>query len=158
MSMKEIELTEIDIKGWQNKLIIIDIDGTLLADNTEKLETATVKFVQQVKLNNQIWLSSNSKNAERNQRIADQLGVSLIKTQARKPSKEAIGDLPKSVKQLKKIVIGDKCLTDGFFAGVIEADFIKVKRKSGNDRLHIRIYNIFDNFCYSVLKKWSTFS
>lgn len=134
-------------------LILLDIDGTIAEDNQLKVSVDNLSVINKLKQNNQIYLCSNSRNHERNRKIAENVGLTYLDTDIRKPSKKIL-DLIDHSPFTKRLVIGDKFLTDGLFAKNIKADFIKTNRiTSQNDRFPIKflywiddlVFKIFDN-------------
>ncbi len=129
---------ELDSRGIRDYVIFLDIDGTLADDNTLELSEKTLERIRELEVCNQLYLCSNSRNHERNRKVAAIAGVDYIDTDLRKPSKK-IPDLAAHPSYKKRLVIGDKFLTDGLFAKNIKAEFIKVKRiESDKDRLYIK--------------------
>lgn len=148
----------LDTASIKDSLIFLDVDGTLVADNQASPSEEVLKKVKSLSLRNIVWLCSNSFNGNRNEIIHNLTKLPIIKGH-RKPSKKILSQVSKEDRVLsdgsarKIIVIGDKILTDGFFARRIGAEFIKVKRKIGKDRLCVKIYNLLDNIAYTFLKK-----
>jgi len=137
------------LKGYQ---IFLDIDGTLTDDNKVELSEATLRKIRELEANNQLYLCSNSRNHDRNRKVAELSGVKYIDTDLRKPSKkilELVGQSPFK----EKLVIGDKFLTDGLFAKNIGAEFTKVARiESKNDRLYIKILYWIDDLASKLFR------
>lgn len=142
------ELNIVDLKDY---LIFLDIDGTIINDNEHKVSKENLKIIDELKKYNQLYLCSNSQNRDRNIKVAGLVDTEYIDTDLRKPSKKIL-DLIDHTPFAKKLVIGDKFLTDGLFAKNIKAEFIKVKRiTSENDRFYIKfLYWIDDLFCKIV--------
>ena len=82
-----IPFAELDTKKIKNRLIILDIDGTLTIDGHDKLEEGILEKIEQLKIqNNTIQLCSNRSDHYRNREIAKFLGVKYLETDIRKPS------------------------------------------------------------------------
>ncbi|MDP2624836.1 MAG: HAD-IIIA family hydrolase [Candidatus Peregrinibacteria bacterium] len=143
---------DLGVEDLKNKLIILDIDGTLTHDRLAKLEDKTVAKVQELKKHNEIYLCSNRNNHDRNKQVAKEVGVEYLHTNIRKPRKGIMALVPNHEgKDL--LVIGDKFLTDGLFARRIGGKFIKVKRiASPNDRLTTRTINWIDDLISKFFK------
>jgi predicted HAD superfamily phosphohydrolase YqeG len=110
------------IKGY---FILLDIDGTLTYDSGTDMSADTKKKVSELKAQNEIVLCSNRNDHVRNRKVADILNVKYLETNHRKPSKKIL----KTFKTKNPLlVIGDKFLTDGYFAKRIKADLVMVKR------------------------------
>ncbi len=134
-----------DLKKIKNRIIILDIDGTLTNDGSNKLSIAVTKKVKDLSKNNRVILLSNKKNHERNLEVAKLCGIEYLKTELKKPSKKIL-TLIKNPKEEKILVIGDMFITDELFANRIFAEFLKVKRiRSKNESFLIKlIYNLDD--------------
>jgi predicted HAD superfamily phosphohydrolase YqeG len=135
---------------FANSLVILDVDGTIVADCGHVASGAVIAQVNALKAaGNEIRLCSNSRRgnyAGRLDRLAAQLEVGVCPVSVRKPSTLAIAGLDRSGRAL--VVIGDKDLTDGLLARRVGARFIKVRRKlDPGDRLSSRMANLFDNTC-----------
>lgn len=141
----------LDISGLKDALIFLDIDGTLVADNESQPSEHVLKKIKELEKIAVVWLCSNSLNGTRNATVKKLSGLPMIKGY-RKPNKKILTLVDQ--KDLKRgiVVIGDKVLTDGLFAKRINAKLVKVKRKLGNDRLHIKLYNLIDDIAHFILK------
>jgi len=140
---------ELDINHINGKIILLDIDGTLTNDGSYVISERVVEKIQLLKRKNKIYLCSNKKNHNRNQKIADIVGVSYLWTNWRKPSKKIISSLSEHERGGPFVVIGDKFLTDGILAYRFGADFIKVKRiTSGKESFLIKMVNKLDD-CFN---------
>ncbi len=143
--MKFFEELEIDkLRGY---VIFLDIDGTITVDNQVAVAKKVLDKIADLKQKNEVYLCSNSRNRLRNEQIAQLTGLMYLNTDLKKPSKKILNLAEKSCSK-KRLVIGDKFLTDGIFAKNIQAEFIKVKRiVSGSESLYIKfLYGIDDLF------------
>jgi len=146
---------------FENCLVILDIDGTLVPDCGQVASAVVAEKVAELKARgNEIRLCSNSRRgnyAQRLDAIAAQLEVGVCPVVLRKPSTLAISGLDRNGRQL--IVIGDKDLTDGLLARRVGAQFIKVRRKlDPADRLSSRMANLIDAvFGPIAIFLWDTF-
>ena len=142
----EVYFKELNITGWSGKTIIVDIDGTITTDGSLDVGSLVIKKIQDMNVNNSIFLFSNKKLTKRDNEMADKLNISLLKTSFKKPNKKVINGLPGHLRK-NLIVIGDKIIIDGLFAKNIGADFIKVKRlTSKNDSFNTKLTYKLDNF------------
>ena len=147
----EVYFKELNITGWSGKTIIVDIDGTITTDGSSDIDPLVLEKVQAMSISNSIFLFSNKKLIERDNEVANKLNATLLKSPFKKPSKKVINELPENLKN-NLVVIGDKVLTDGFFAKNIGAEFVKVKRltsKDSNFKTKL-IYLIDDFFGYFI--------
>jgi predicted HAD superfamily phosphohydrolase YqeG len=150
---------------FANSLVILDVDGTIVADCGHVACGAVITQVNALKAaGNEIRLCSNSRRGNYDARLAQlaaQLGVGVCPVAVRKPSVRAIAGLDRKGRAL--VVIGDKDLTDGLLARRADARFVKVLRKlDAGDRLSSRMANLFDTvfgppaiFLWDALSKLS---
>jgi HAD superfamily hydrolase (TIGR01662 family) len=132
---------------FENSLVILDIDGTLVPDSGRVASPLVAEKVRELKARgNEVRLCSNSRRgnyAERLEAVAAQLDVGVCPVVFRKPSTLAIAGVERNGRPL--VVIGDKDLTDGLLARRVGAQFIKVRRKlDPADRLSSRMANVID--------------
>ena len=143
--------SNLDITHLKEYLILLDIDGTLANDDELKLSEKTIKKVKDLKKSNQVYLCSNSVNHKRNNKVAELTDTEYLETDIKKPSKKILNLISHSEYE-KKLVIGDKLLTDGLFAKNIKADFIKVSRiGSKNDKIYIRLLYWIDDLIAKLI-------
>lgn len=141
---------QIDLKEIQDYLIFLDIDGTLIHDNHHELDEDMIRKTSTLKEKNEVYLCSNSRNHERNRKVAELTGIPYLETDLRKPDQKILELIPDPKK--KKLVIGDKFLTDGLFAKAIKADFIKVERlTSEHDSPYIKFLYWTDDLISKIL-------
>ena len=146
---------------FENSLVILDIDGTIVPDCGRVVSAAVAERVLGLKaLGNEVRLCSNSRRgnfAQRLDAIAAQLDVGVCPVVFRKPSTLAISGVDRQGRAL--VVIGDKDLTDGLLARRVGAQFIKVRRKLDRaDRLSSRMANLIDLvFGPIAMLLWDTF-
>lgn len=114
---------DLDLRRLGGFVILLDIDGTLVADGSQTLPAPVIKKIKELGDKNRVILCSNKRDWERIKKFSQLAGTEFIIGQ-RKPWFFGIK------KQLKGplVVIGDKFLTDGLLAKLIGAKFIKVKR------------------------------
>ena len=137
---------ELEVKEWSGNTIIVDVDGTLLADGNSELDPLAVKKMHEMNLANSVFLFSNRWASGRDAELEKELQVPFLKSPFKKPNKKVIDGLPDRLKN-NMVVIGDKILTDGLFAKNIKADFVKVKRlTSDKDSALVRLSYVIDNF------------
>ncbi|MBU1179716.1 HAD hydrolase-like protein [Patescibacteria group bacterium] len=135
---------------FENKIVFLDIDGTLIPDNEINFSAQTVECLDKIKQKNKLYLCTNSLNSKRNKNVEGLLNIELL-IGGKKPFKGIIKDLDLEKKDC--VVIGDKFLTDGLFAKNIGAEFIMVKKKiSGKERPIIKIIDFFDNLVYKLYR------
>jgi HAD superfamily hydrolase (TIGR01662 family) len=132
---------------FENALVVLDVDGTIVPDSGQVAPAEAIAKVNEIKSRgNEICLCSNSRRgnyAERLEVLGAQLDVNICPVLFRKPSLQAIASLEPKGRAM--VVIGDKDLTDGLLARRAGARFIKVRRKlDPADRLSSRMANLID--------------
>jgi len=143
---------EINIGEINDYIVFLDIDGTIINDDEHKVSEENLQVINELKKYNQVYLCSNSRNRERNIKVGELANAEYIDTNLRKPSKKIL-DLIDHTPFTKRLVIGDKFLTDGLFAKNIKAEFIKVKRiTSENDRFYIKFLYFIDDLVSKIIK------
>ncbi len=134
-----------------NKTIIIDIDGTLVADGKEVVEEKNIEIINILLKSNNLFLCSNKNLSLRNRVISEQTNIPILDTPFKKPNKRIIDSIDISY-QNDLVVIGDKYITDGIFARRIGADFIKIKRmRSKKESVATKIIYLFDDVAYIIV-------
>lgn len=130
---------ELDADGLAGGLILLDIDGTIIADGSEKIDGRAADKIKVLLAGNAaVLLVSNNRNATRVKKIAAAAGVPYLDTPYRKPDKKIL-DAIGPEKNRPITVIGDKFLTDGLFAEKCGIGFIKIKRvTSPRDRWYVK--------------------
>lgn len=125
-----------------DKVILLDVDGTIVADSSCDISRKTYDTVRNLQTVNNIYLCSNSSDHARITKLASMLGVGCIKMKFKKPSVKLLECIPAGG---DIVVVGDKWLTDGLFALNINSSFIKVKTlKNGKEKLVISLINRID--------------
>lgn len=138
---------------FSDAVVFLDIDGTIVADGKIDIDKAVKEKLSQLKKNNQVYLTTNSRKTSVSE-IEKQVGISVINKKHKKPSPRILEEFSFDVTK-KKIVIGDKFLTDGLFAKRIGAQFIKVKRKvSHQQRMLITASYVLDDFVSLFLSRF----
>ncbi len=126
---------------FTDTLVILDLDGTLVADGEEGIPEATRRVVKELAAQNTVYLSSNKRSPSgdgRLARVSALLGIPTTDTRFRKPSLEIFTGIARDGKRI--IVIGDKDITDGLLALRAGGEYIKVARlASGTESLPVRI-------------------
>ncbi|HYF29307.1 MAG TPA: UbiA family prenyltransferase [Candidatus Paceibacterota bacterium] len=107
--------------------VFLDIDGTLVGDKQSDIAPDALEKIRALAAHNDVYLSSNG-DPFRAAALAKAAGVQAL-PQLRKPLPHAA---VRSIERRERVVvIGDKFLTDGIFARLIGAEFIKVVRLRG---------------------------
>lgn len=127
---KEKYFFDFDFSGVKNKLIFLDIDGTIVHDGGNNPDEKTVDQLKKLSKDNQVFFCSNKKNPIRARSLAALSGIKYLDIPCKKPSKKIL-DFIQNENSLPMLVIGDKILIDGLFAKNIKAEFIKIRRCRG---------------------------
>ena len=141
----------LDFSHFKNKLIFLDIDGTIVADSKFDVSADVLHKIKELDENNQVFLCTNSFHKDRAKNIANITKLKFIDCHHKKPSKKILNYIPKELLNLGKVVIGDKFLTEGLFAIRIKGEFLKVKRKVNKDVFYIKIINFIDDLVIKFL-------
>ena len=142
---------QLDFKLITGKTVILDIDGTLVPDGEWKVEPKIFEQIITISKLKIIYLSTNKKLPDRNISLANSLGVKLLLNNYRKPDVRSVSEIPSEF--LKSVtVIGDKCITDGWLAARLGAQFIKVDRVRGkNESFLTKVIYWLDNLIYAII-------
>lgn len=138
---KDLEIT------FTDSIVLLDIDGTIAHDSQDDVDDSYDKIQEIKKKNNRVFLCSNTRDQERVKRLGKRLGVDYIATSRQKPSSKVIDGSPlQDAPRKTMIVIGDKLITDGWFAKKLRVSFIKVRRLvSAHDSALTGLVNRFDD-------------
>lgn len=142
------------INPVKDKIIFLDIDGTLTADDGGlDFSPEVLEKVSLLKQNNRVFLCTNSNDRIKSGKIEATLGLPIVTYDHKKPSSKIIGKLEIGRESKNLLVIGDKFLTDWLFAKNIGADFLKTARKvSGKESLAIKLINFFDDAVWKIME------
>ncbi len=140
-----------DISLPDEKVVYLDVDGTLVADGAHQLSAHVSEKLKQLVAGRDVYLVSNNPRG-RLESLAEQFGIHIIQTGFKKPDRRALGGAPATA---PAGVIGDKWATDGLFANNIGARFIKVRNiVDPTDRLIIRASYALDPLLYYLYPLW----
>jgi HAD superfamily hydrolase (TIGR01662 family) len=148
----DIPLDTLDTSLFSDTIIIVDIDGTLTDTRESYVSPEIHATIQRLKQNNEVYIFSNNLNSTRNHAVAKSLDTPYLNSSCRKPFAGVIKNL--SNPQHKKIVaIGDRWLTDGWFAHNIGADFVKVRRiTKPSDYFIFKVVYLLDDMLGLIIK------
>lgn len=155
--MEEHYFSQLDVQNINNRIIFLDIDGTVVADGQSTISLENIQKIGELQKNNEIYFCSNKRNSEeRNEMLSRGIKVFCTNSPYKKPNKRILDSVP-NPHRLKLLVIGDKYTTDGLFAKNIQAEFIKVKRIiASQERWWIRLIYLVDNIVYKLVEFWSS--
>jgi len=95
------------------KVLILDVDGTLLPRQEIHLHSSIILWIKEAKLNLDLHLLSNNPSKKRIEYISKQLNISFTYNAAKPSSKalrKALIDLQQDTKEIA--IIGDRLFTD----------------------------------------------
>lgn len=149
----DIPLGALDTSTISDAIIILDIDGTITSTRLSYISPEIRATIDALKKTNDVFVFSNNVDNERNLTVADDLDLPYLNSSASKP-------FPKVIEALSNphhkpiIVIGDRWLTDGWFAHNIGARFIKVCRVTDpEDGLIFKIVYFIDDALDFFIKR-----
>ncbi len=150
--MKNIAFEDID--PVKDKMILLDIDGTLIADDGGlDFSSEVLEKVSSLRKNNRVFLCTNSNDRIKSSKIEKALGLPIVTYDHTKPSSKIINKLGIEKGNRNLLVIGDKFLTDWLFAKNIGAGFLKTARKvSGKEPLVIKCINFIDDLIWQTME------
>jgi decaprenyl-phosphate phosphoribosyltransferase len=124
--------------------IIVDVDGTIVPDKAANLPPDTASFLKQLAFRNDVYFASNG-SPEHARKFAEEVGANFFEC-----SKPFLSGVPEHVRMSpRKVVIGDKYLTDGLFAAALGAEFVKVDHaRAPTDSFLIRASYVLDDFVW----------
>ncbi len=121
-----------DVADVRGATVLLDLDGTVVAAGREEVDADAREAVTALReAGNRVLIVSNKRAPGRKERLARSLGIEVLSAPYRKPDPR----LRAIVKALPApyVVIGDRWTTDGAFAKLIGARFIKPKRVTRPD-------------------------
>ncbi len=126
-ALEEVDLELLFSSG--KKLILLDVDNTLLPWKSEEIPQSTFAWIEQARmLGFQLCILSNTRNPERLIRLCDKLGVEFIRDKFKPSPKMYFLALGKyGVKESEAVMIGDQLMTDIWGANRAGIDAIWVK-------------------------------
>lgn len=141
-------------RNIRDHTIVLDIDGILMADAENTIDSQIVGYIVTLKTSNDIFIVSNSFRDARCAYVSETLGLPWVDSPFKKPSVSILRYMQYDhTKPL--LVIGDKILTDGLFALRIGAEPVMMYRRVlPNDRLVIKLAYLLDDIAYSLVRLW----
>ena len=127
------ELSHLKLKNNGIKSLLIDVDGTLLSRNSNRVPRKVKNWIEESKKSFSLYLISNNPSDGRIRKIAKELNI-RYKSNALKPRKkitlEAISEMDMDSKNIA--IIGDRIFTDVIVGNRCNIQTILVKRLSKN--------------------------
>jgi predicted HAD superfamily phosphohydrolase YqeG len=142
---------ELDAQALREHRILLDVDGTLVADGEDALTDVVQAQLATLAQTNAVYLHSNKGGSDRLRALARATGVHALPDAPRKPQRSILHHLPPDDRR-PLLVIGDKWVTDGWFARRVGARFLRVARKrSYRETIPVRLTYALDDLLGRVL-------
>lgn len=109
----------------EGSLVILDVDGTLVADGEEVVPEASRAALIALASRADVYVCSNGRRAERLSKIVVGTGARVLETSFRKPDPRVLASIDRTGRRV--VVVGDKYLTDGLLAVLTHAVFYRVR-------------------------------
>lgn len=146
---------ELDPEEFRGATVFLDIDGTLVPDGEETLDPAEAYTLSALTEVAQVYLLA-SKEFHRIHALAERYGAEAIVTAYMKPSPRIAEGI--ALPSRPRYVIGDKVLTDGWFASRIGARFVRVERLvDGSESFAVRALSVADLVLWAFISMGSAF-
>lgn len=146
---------ETNLSSVKDSFVVLDVDGCLVPDKGNILDSETVERVRFLTHNrNEIVIISNHKDHIRNKNIASSLGVRYLETELKKPDFRLVKNIKRlNHKNLPVVVIGDKYLTDGVLALILKSSFIRVRHLPNDiaESLITKVSYWIDDTVYKII-------
>lgn len=123
----DIPLGALDTTAILDNIVILDIDGTLTDTRQVYISPEIRETIEKLKQHNEVYVFSNNVDSKRNLAVAKDLDVPYLNSSARKPF-PSVMDALANPHHKPVVIVGDRWLTDGWFAYNIGGTFIKVQR------------------------------
>lgn len=145
-----LEISDLNIV---DSTILLDIDGVLMADGEDSIRKNILSYVEELLANNDIWIVSNTFDDSRKEHVGKLLNARWVDTHLKKPSKKILDHIERDPRK-PLVVIGDKLITDGWFAHRIGAQGLIIKDRlvSKHDSLVARVSYMLDDVVSGFLK------
>jgi HAD superfamily phosphatase (TIGR01668 family) len=151
-------LHSVDLQGlWDSgkRLLLLDVDHTLVAWKTEDFSPEVRGWVAQAKeLGFQLCIISNTHRLQRLERITNELGVDTVRGRF-KPSRAMfrLALIKYGRKAEETVMIGDQMMTDILGANRAGIDAIWVRKMDGKEFAGTRVNRFFERLLASAIYK-----
>lgn len=143
-SLSEVPLEDLWSQG--KRLILLDVDHTLVAWKSEEFDPAILQWVQQAKDRGfQLCLLSNTHRPHRLYRLCERLGIETLRGKM-KPSREMFQMALEHFQRKpdEAVMIGDQLMTDVWGANRAGIDAIWVQKMAGPEFAGTRVNRILE--------------
>jgi 4-hydroxybenzoate polyprenyltransferase/predicted HAD superfamily phosphohydrolase YqeG len=143
---------DLDAQDFRGATVFLDMDGTLVPDGEEEPAPAEAHVLSALTKEAQVYLLA-SKGYYRISAIAKKYQAEAIVSAYKKPSRKVLRGI--AVPRWSRVVIGDKVMTDGWFASRIGAKFVHVARlTNGEESLVVRCLYAVDAVIGAGVSAW----
>jgi 4-hydroxybenzoate polyprenyltransferase/predicted HAD superfamily phosphohydrolase YqeG len=147
MSRSDITFSQFVSSGIKDAVIFLDVDGTLVPDGQGELPQAVIDQLRGLSKSNDVYLCSNGSHGHAND-FAQRVDARSLA--CRKPFSGPMRYVAPEAK--RRLVVGDKYLTDGLLAHSLKAEFIKIAHLRGSaDRMSVRLSYMLDDIIWAVV-------
>lgn len=152
-SLNEIDLDSLKEQGI--KLIICDLDNTLVPHFTKFPTKYAINFVNEVKKREFEFVLISNNTKKRVSFFSEKLGLNKYIASAKKPFpwaiKKTINDL--ELKPQETVIIGDMLITDTLAANFVHTESILIQPLIDPERTVDRILSFFEKWVFKKLSK-----
>ncbi|BDU67596.1 MAG: hypothetical protein TYPL_2490 [Candidatus Tyloplasma litorale] len=152
-SISEIDLDSLKEQGI--KLIICDLDNTLVPHYTKFPTRKSREFIAEVKSKDLDFILVSNNVSKRVSFFAEKLGVKKYISNAKKPLPKAIKKsmIEKNVKPQETVIIGDMLITDTLAANFVHAESILVQPLIDPEKTLDKFLSWMEKFVFKRLTK-----
>ena len=152
-SVHEIDLDSLKEQGI--KLIICDLDNTLVPHFTKFPTLQVRKFVEEVKSRGFEFVLVSNNTSKRVSFFAEKLGLERYIANAKKPFPKAIKKTVEEVgvKPQETVIIGDMIITDTLAANFVHTESILVQPLMDPEKTVDRLLSFMEKFVFKRLSK-----
>ncbi len=134
---------ELSTETLAGTTVILDVDGTLLADGASLLDPRTQEMLSKLSDIADVYLCSNAESPERLHTLIAGTRAKVTTSPYKKPDSRVLAHVPYD--RHTCLVIGDKHLTDELLAINCGMRFLKVARIRGEkERIFVRLAYLLD--------------
>ncbi len=136
---------ELDTSQFNDCVILVDLQGTLLGAYAEHADERTAQTARALTEHNTVYVFSNSKKPEKVAAIAKELGLHYFESKLYKPDRRLLKLIPNESKKCL-VVIGDLVLTDMLFAWLTGSHAVHVRHiRHPSDTLGVKLLYLIDD-------------
>lgn len=152
-SVQDIDLMRLKEQGI--KLILCDLDNTLVPHFTKFPTSSAIKFVDSIKKMGLDFILVSNNTSKRVSFFAEKLNLTKYIANAKKPFSKAIKKviLESNVKPQETVIIGDMLITDVLVANFIHTESILVQPLIDSEKTIDKFLSLMEKFVFKRLTK-----